>query len=285
MIETRGLGYVYGTGTPYVITALDNLDIRIDNGDFVGVIGHTGSGKSTFAQLIDGLIKPTSGQLFIDGEDLFADAKTTARLRKKVGLVFQYPEYQLFEETVKKDIAFGPSNMGLSAEEIEKRVQYSADLTGIPKEYLDKSPFELSGGEKRRVAIAGVIAMKPEIFILDEPTAGLDPRGRDEILARISEYRQDTGATILLVSHSMEDIAKNASKVLVLNHGRKMFYSTVDEVFEHSAELSRVGLDLPQVTKVFIGLKERGYDVPTSVYTIEEALKVLNTLSGGDVCA
>ncbi len=280
-IEASGVRYVYGVGTPYEMTALDNFDIKIDKGDFVGIIGHTGSGKSTLMQLIDGLIKPASGTLKIYGEDMFDDAKTTARLRKKVGLVFQYPEYQLFEETVEKDIAFGPKNLGLSEDEIEKRVRYAAQITGLPEEYLQKSPFELSGGEKRRAAIAGVIAMRPEIFILDEPTAGLDPKGRDEILGRVREYREDTGATVLLVSHSMEDVTKNASKVLVLSHGKKMMYGEVREVFERSKELLDAGLDLPQITKVFIELKSRGVDVPTSVYTVKQAIEVLGRLSGG----
>ena len=280
-IEASGLKYVYGVGTPYEMTALDNFDIEIDSGDFVGIIGHTGSGKSTLMQLIDGLTKPAGGTLKIFGEDMFADAKTTARLRKKVGLVFQYPEYQLFEETVEKDIAFGPKNLGLSEDEVYKRVRYAAQITGLPEEYLQKSPFELSGGEKRRTAIAGVIAMRPEIFILDEPTAGLDPKGRDEILARVREYREDTGATVLLVSHSMEDVTKNASKVLVLSHGKKMMYGKVGEVFERSKELLNAGLDLPQITKVFIELKNRGVDVPTSVYTVKQAIEVLGKLSGG----
>ena len=231
IIKTENLSYVYSEGTPYEHRAIDNINIEIEKGSFVGLIGHTGSGKSTLIQHLNGLIKPTSGKIFVGGEDLWANPKDIRRFRFKVGLVFQYPEHQLFEETVRKDIAFGPKNMGLSEEEIEERVLEAAKHTGLTEDYLEKSPFELSGGEKRRVAIAGVLAMKPEVLILDEPTAGLDPKGREFILSEIKAYHENTGATVILVSHSMEDVARFASHVLIMNHSKAVMYGETREIF------------------------------------------------------
>ena len=265
-IEASRLKYVYGVGTPYEMTALDNFDIEIDRGDFVGIIGHTGSGKSTLMQLIDGLIKPAGGVLRIYGEDMFSDAKTTARLRKKVGLVFQYPEYQLFEETVYKDIAFGPKNMGLDEKEVDRRVREAAGFVGITDEQLEVSPFDLSGGQKRRVAIAGVIAMEPEVLILDEPTAGVDPVGREGILANIEAYRQAKNATIMMVSHSMNDVARLTDRLLVMCDAKLAMDGTPDEVFSHANELLEMGLDIPELTRVFLRLQKLGLDVKP-VYT------------------
>lgn len=272
IIETRNLTMVYGAGTPFERTALDNCSISFEQGEFVGIIGHTGSGKSTLVQLLNGLLKPTSGQVLLDGQDIWAKPKQIRRVRFDVGLVFQYPEHQLFEETVRKDIEFGPRNKGLRDEELAAVVQEAAALVGLPAELLEKSPFELSGGEKRRAAIAGVVAMKPRVLILDEPTAGLDPRGRDRVLDMVSEYRRATGSTVLLVSHSMEDVARVADRVLVMNEGRAEMLDTVRNVFSRSAELNGMGLRVPQITQVFLNLKKMGYDVDTSVFTVEDAL-------------
>ena len=274
-IETVGLTYTYGLGTPFQKTAVDNVDISIEQGEYVGVIGHTGSGKSTLIQHFNGLYKPTAGKVLINGEDIWEDKAKLRSFRFKVGLVFQYPEYQLFGETVYEDIAFGPTNMGLDKAEIHKRIQDAARFVGLTQDQLSKSPFELSGGQKRRVAIAGVIAMDPEVLVLDEPTAGLDPKGRDKILGEIKEYHQEKKNTILLVSHSMEDIAKYATKAMVMNHGKLVAYDTVDGIFSRSKELIDMGLAVPQISRVFMSLGERYTGINTGVYTVESAKNVI----------
>lgn len=270
-IETKGLTYTYSRGTPFEKTAVDNVDLCIEQGDYVGVIGHTGSGKSTLIQHFNGLLQPTAGQVLVAGQDVWADKKQLRRFRFAVGLVFQYPEYQLFGETVYGDIAFGPTNMGLSADEVDKRVREAAQLVGLSEDKLQKSPFELSGGQKRRVAIAGVIAMDPQVLVLDEPTAGLDPKGRDKILGEIREYHETKKNTVLLVSHSMEDIAKHANKAMVMNKGRLFAYDTVEAVFSRAAELSAMGLAVPQVSRVFMSLRERYPDLGGDVFTVTAA--------------
>ena len=282
IIRTENLSYVYSEGTPYEHRAIDNVNIEIEKGSFVGLIGHTGSGKSTLIQHLNGLLKPTSGKIYIGDEDLWANPKDIRRFRFKVGLVFQYPEHQLFEETVRRDIAFGPKNMGLSEEEIEARVMEAAKHTGLTEEYLEKSPFELSGGEKRRVAIAGVLAMRPEVLILDEPTAGLDPKGREFILSEIKAYHENTGATVILVSHSMEDVARFASHVLIMNHSKAVMFGETREIFKRVDELCEIGLEVPQISRVFAKLRENGANVPESVLTVAEAKEaVLKLLKKG----
>lgn len=275
VLEIKNLSHVYGVDTPFEHVALDNVSLSVGRGEFVGLIGHTGSGKSTLIQHMNGLLKPMSGQVLFEGQDVWQDAKLTRRLRFHVGLVFQYPEYQLFEETVYKDIAFGPANMGLSAEEIDRRVQRAAAFCGIDSCFLQRSPFELSGGQKRRVAIAGVLAMEPRLLVLDEPAAGLDPEGRDMILGQIREYHKQTGSTIVLVSHSMEDIAKYADRVLVMNAGRIAMYDATDKVFARAPELLELGLSVPEVTKIFLRLREMGLDIDTDVYTVKYAVKTI----------
>ena len=275
IIKTEGLNYVYSEGTPYEHRAISDVNIEIEKGSFVGLIGHTGSGKSTLIQHLNGLLKPTAGKIFIDGEDLWANPKDIRRFRFKVGLVFQYPEHQLFEETVRRDIAFGPKNMGLSDEEVEARVLEAAKHTGLTEDYLEKSPFELSGGEKRRVAIAGVLAMRPEVLILDEPTAGLDPKGREFILSEIKAYHEKTGATIILVSHSMEDVARFASHVLIMNHSKVAMFGKTREIFKRVDELCEIGLEVPQISRVVAKLREKGIDVPDSVLTVAEAKEAM----------
>lgn len=285
ILETKELSYVYGQGTPFEKTAVDKVSIAIDEGEFVGVIGHTGSGKSTLVQHLNGLIQPTSGAVLLDGRDIWAEPKKIRSVRFEVGLCFQYPEYQLFAETVYKDIAFGPQNMGLSEDEVNSRVKSAAQFVSLKPELLEKSPFDLSGGEKRRAAIAGVLAMEPKVLILDEPTAGLDPKGRDVILGQIREYQKERGSTVLLVSHSMEDVARVSSKVLVMNESKCAMYGTVDEVFTQASELAGMGLNIPQVTRIFLGLKARGYDVNTCVYTArqgrDEILRLLSKAKRG----
>lgn len=271
VIKTQDLNYIYGLNTPFEKKAISNINLEIEEGEFVGVIGHTGSGKSTLIQHFNGLLKPTSGKIYIDGEDIWADEKNMSKYCFKVGLVFQYPEYQLFEETVEKDISFGPKNMGLNDEEINKRVKDAARFVGLKESLLKKSPFELSGGQKRRVAIAGVIAMEPEVLILDEPAAGLDPKGRDKVLSEIKEYHNQKHNTILLVSHSMEDIAKYATKVLVMNNSEVFMYDTVENVFAQADKLSKIGLDIPEISRVFLKLRELGYPVRSDIYTVEQA--------------
>ena len=280
IIRTEHLSYVYSAGTPVENAALDNINIPAEEGTFLGLIGHTGSGKSTLIQHLNGLLKPDSGKVYIGGEDIWADPKKIRRFRFKVGLVFQYPEYQLFEETVRKDISFGPRNMGLSEEEIAGRVLEAAELVGLPENYLDKSPFELSGGEKRRAAIAGVLAMRPEVLILDEPTAGLDPRGREHILGEIAEYHDRYSATIILVSHSMEDVARFADHVLIMDHGHAAMYGTTREIFRRVGELTEMGLEVPQISRIFAGLAARGIPVPESVLTVGEAKEAVLRLLG-----
>lgn len=269
-LEVRNLTHSYGEKTTRLVTAVKDVSFRVESGELLGIIGHTGSGKSTLIQHFNGLLSPTSGEVLLDGENIFKDKKTLHAARFRVGLCFQYPEYQLFEETVRKDIAFGPKNMKLSSDEIERRVLRAAEFVGLREEHLEKSPFDLSGGEKRRAAIAGVMAMEPEILVLDEPTAGLDPKGRETILSLISDYRKQTGSTIILVSHSMEDIARLATKALVMNRAEAAFFGTVDEVFSRGEELLSMGLDIPAVTKIFLALKEKGLPVRTDIYTNEQ---------------
>lgn len=269
-LKTENLSYVYGEGTPFKITALDNVNIDLEKGELVAIIGHTGSGKSTLVQHLNGLLKPTEGKIFLDDENIWESKSRVYDTRFRVGLCFQYPEYQLFESTVYKDIAFGPTNMGLNEKEIDERVRSAAKYVGIPDSMLTKSPFDLSGGEKRRVAIAGVISMEPEVLILDEPTSGLDPRGREQILGLIKNYREKTGKTVIIVSHSMDDVARFATKVIVMNDSRVENSGTVDEIFENSSRLSEIGLSVPQITEIFIRLKKMGYPVSEKVYTVEQ---------------
>jgi len=284
IIKTENLTYVYGDGTPFKKTAVDNVSLEIQKGELVGIIGHTGSGKSTLIQHFNALLKPTSGKIFIDGEDVWAEKTKLRDIRFKVGLVFQYPEYQLFEETVYKDIAFGPKNMGLSDDEIKKRIFDISRLVGINSDLLQKSPFELSGGQKRRVAIAGVMAMEPEVLILDEPTAGLDPKGRDRILGIIKEYHKEKGNTVLLVSHSMEDIAKSVSKILVMNESKLFCYDDTVNVFKRSEEITKMGLSVPQITRVFNRLKQAGVSIDEDIYTVDYAKKtLLRILQKGEI--
>ena len=275
ILETRDLTMTYGIKTPFEKTAVCGIDLTFEKGDLVGIIGHTGSGKSTLMQMLNGLLKPTAGQVLLDGTDIWADPKNIRSVRFRVGLVFQYPEHQLFEETCYRDIAFGPKNMGLSEEEIDTRVRVAASYVDLDPELLQKSPFDLSGGEKRRVAIAGVLAMRPEILILDEPTAGLDPKGRDTILNQIRAYRDENDATVLLVSHSMEDVARIADKVLVLDHGQVAMYDTTEAVFSRAEDLSSLGLSVPAVTRIFMGLRAKGLPVGGNAYTVEQAVSAL----------
>ena len=274
ILQIENLTHIYSAGTPFEHRALDGVSFSVERGEFVGIIGHTGSGKSTLMQHLNGLLKPTDGKVFLDGTDIWQDKKTTRQARFRVGLVFQYPEYQLFEETVYKDIAFGPKNMGLSEEEIDRRVREAAGFVGLSEEHLEVSPFDLSGGQKRRVAIAGVIAMEPEVLILDEPTAGLDPAGREEILKNIQSYRQAKNATVMMVSHSMNDVARLTDRLVVMNGARLAMDAPPAEVFAHARELVEMGLDIPEVTRIFLRLQELGVDVP-SVYTVEQAVAAL----------
>ena len=283
MIKLKNVSYVYMKGGPFEKKALDDVSIDIGKGEFVGLIGHTGSGKSTLIQLINGLLKPDSGQVIIDGCDI-CDKKTKLRdIRFKVGLVMQYPEYQLFEETVYKDIAFGPSNMGLDKDEIHQRVEFAANMVGLKPELLQKSPFDLSGGQKRRAAIAGVLAMEPKVLILDEPTAGLDPAGRDEILYKIKDMHTRMDLTVILVSHSMEDVAKLADKILVMNGGRVEMFGTPKQVFGHGERLTEIGLNVPQITKITDELRKRGLPLSDGIYTMNDAVYQLSkVLEGGN---
>ena len=280
ILQVKNLTYIYSIGTPFEHKALDNVSFSLNPGEFVGIIGHTGSGKSTLMQHLNGLLKPTSGEVLLGGQDIWSDKKLTRQARFRVGLVFQYPEYQLFEETVYKDIAFGPTNMGLSKEEIDRRVREAAGFVGLTEAHLSVSPFDLSGGQKRRVAIAGVIAMEPEILILDEPTAGLDPIGRAEILGNIQAYRQAKTAAVLMVSHSMEDVARLTDRLLVMNGSRLAMDAPPEQVFERVEELLAMGLSIPQVTQVFLRLREMGVDVK-NVYTLEQAAEELLRLKEG----
>ena len=275
IIETQHLTHIYGAGMPDATVALEDVSFSVEAGDFVGIIGSTGSGKSTLISHFNGLLKPTSGKVLVDGQDIWADPSQIRKFRFLVGMVMQYPEYQLFEETVYKDIAFGPKNMGLSEQEIDRRVHRAAEFCGLSADYLNRSPFELSGGQKRRVAIAGVLAMEPRILVLDEPAAGLDPEGRDTILSQIRQYHQDTGTTVLLVSHSMEDIARYANRVLVMDQRKVAMYDDVEKVFARAPELLELGLSVPQGTKIFLKLREMGLDIPTDVYTTPYAVKTV----------
>ena len=281
ILQIKNVNFIYSIGTPFEHQALDNVSFSVKRGEFVGIIGHTGSGKSTLMQHLNGLLKPTSGQVILDGKDIWSDKKLTRQAKFRVGLVFQYPEYQLFEETVYKDIAFGPKNMKLSPEEVDRRVREAASFVGLTEQQLEASPFDLSGGQKRRVAIAGVIAMEPEVLILDEPTAGLDPVGRGEILANIEAYRQAKNATIMMVSHSMEDVARLTERLLVMNGSQLAMDGTPAEVFARAEELVEMGLNIPQVTQVFLHLKEMGLNT-ANVYTIEQAVAELKKIKGGE---
>lgn len=278
VLELKNLSYVYGTGTPFEKTAVDNVSLSIEKGEFIGIMGHTGSGKSTLVQMLNGLMKPTSGQVLLDGEDIWANPKDIRKIRFKVGMVFQYPEYQLFEETVAKDIAFGPTNMGKSGAELEKAVNDAARFTGLKDELLEKSPFDLSGGEKRRAAIAGVIAMNPEVLVLDEPTAGLDPMGRDVLLSQIVQYHKERKNTVILVSHSMEDIARVADKIIVMNKSNLVMFDKTKEVFSKGRELEKIGLRVPQITKIMLELREKGFNVPEGILTVDEAMDCISSL-------
>ena len=280
IMQVKNLSYVYSAGTPFEHKALDNVNFTIHRGEFVGIIGHTGSGKSTLMQQLNGLLKPTAGQVLLNGVDIWSDKQITRQARFRVGLVFQYPEYQLFEETVYKDIAFGPKNMGLSQQEIDRRVREAAGFVGITERQLQSSPFDLSGGQKRRVAIAGVIAMEPELLILDEPIAGLDPVGRAEILGNIESYRRAKNATVMMVSHSMEDVARMTDRLLVLYNSRLAMDAPPAQVFSRAQELIDMGLDIPRVTQIFLDLKNKGLDVD-SVYTIDQAVDCLTRLKEG----
>ena len=284
ILQVKNLQHIYSVGTPFEHVALENVSFSVERGEFIGIIGHTGSGKSTLIQHLNGLLKPTSGSVELDGVDIWTDKKTTRQARFRVGLVFQYPEYQLFEETVYKDIAFGPKNMKLPAEEIDRRVREAAGFVGLTEEQLGVSPFDLSGGQKRRVAIAGVIAMEPEILILDEPTAGLDPEGREEILQNINDYRRAKNATVMMVSHSMTDVARLTDRLLVMNGAKLQMDGTPGEVFTHAEELLDMGLDIPEVTQVFLHLQKMGLPVQP-VYTVEQAVVQLKKLKGGNVHA
>ena len=280
ILQVQNLNYIYSLGTPFQHQALKDVSFCVNRGEFIGIIGHTGSGKSTLMQQLNGLLKPTSGQILLDGQDIWSDKKLTRQARFRVGLVFQYPEYQLFEETVYKDIAFGPKNMGLSPDEIDRRVRESAAIVGLTEAQLQVSPFDLSGGQQRRVAIAGVIAMEPEILILDEPTAGLDPKGREEILKNIEDYRKKHNATVMMVSHSMDDVARLTERLLVMNGSELAMDGTPAEVFARAEELVAMGLNIPQVTRVFLELRAMGLPVEP-VYTIDQAVAALKAIRGG----
>lgn len=283
IIETKNLTHLYSRGLPGEIAAIKNISIQIEQGEFVGIIGHTGSGKSTLVQHLNGLLKPDSGKVFVEGINIAESKKALREARFKVGLCFQYPEQQLFEDTVYKDIAFGPKNMGLSEKEINERVLRSAEYVGLKRESLEKSPFSLSGGEKRRAAIAGVMAMEPKVLVLDEPTAGLDPRGKIKIFEMIEQYRRQTGSGVIFISHSMEDVAFLADRVLVLNEGRVSMFDSVENVFEKSEELLSMGLDVPQATKIINGLIDRGLKLPKNIYSVERAAEeIARCLKGGD---
>ena len=281
ILEIKNLNHIYSAGTPFEHVALRDVSFTVERGEFIGVIGHTGSGKSTLMQHLNGLLKPTSGQVILNGQDIWSDKKLTRQSRFRVGLVFQYPEYQLFEETVYRDIAFGPKNMGLSADEIDRRVREAASFVGLTEQQLEVSPFDLSGGQKRRVAIAGVIAMEPEVLILDEPTAGLDPEGREGVLQNIENYRKAKNATIMMVSHSMNDVARLANRLLVMNGANLAMDGTPREVFEHAQELLDMGLDIPEITRVFLKLQQMGLPV-NQVYTMDQAVAELKRLKGGN---
>lgn len=270
-ITIKNLTHIYNEGMPFAKTALEDINLHINKGEFIGIIGHTGSGKSTLIQMFNGILKPTSGQVLIEGEDIHGEKVDKKKIRRKVGLVFQYPEYQLFEITVKADVAFGPKNLGLTQEEIDERVKRALEAVGLDESYYDKSPFELSGGQKRRVAIAGVLAMKPSILILDEPTAGLDPKGRNELFEQLRKMHEELGLTVVLISHSMEDVARYVDRLIVLYKGKITYEGTTREVFAHGKDLETIGLAMPQIRYIMEALKEKGMDIDTDVLTVEEA--------------
>lgn len=278
ILELKNICYTYGVGTPFEKKAVNDVSFSVNKGELIGIIGHTGSGKSTLVQMLNGLMKPTSGQVLLDGVDIWDKPKEIRKIRFKVGMVFQYPEYQLFEETVAKDIAFGPTNMGKSGAELEKAVNDAARFTGLKDELLEKSPFDLSGGEKRRAAIAGVIAMNPEVLVLDEPTAGLDPMGRDVLLSQIVQYHKERKNTVILVSHSMEDIARVADKIIVMNKSNLVMFDKTKEVFSKGRELEKIGLRVPQITKIMLELREKGFNVPEGILTVDEAMDCISSL-------
>ena len=275
ILELKNICYTYGVGTPFEKKAVNDVSLSVNKGELIGIIGHTGSGKSPLVQMLNGLMKPTSGQGLLDGDDIWDKPKEIRKIRFKVGMVFQYPEYQLFEETVYKDISFGPFNKGLLQEEIDKEVRRAAKFTGIKDELLDKSPFDLSGGEKRRAAIAGVIAMDPDVLVLDEPTAGLDPMGRDVLLSQIVRYHKERQNTVLLVSHSMEDIARVADRIVVMNKSKLVMFDETQKVFSRGDELEKIGLRIPQITKIMSQLRKRGVDVPEGILTVDSAVDYL----------
>ena len=281
ILEIKNLTHTYSAGTPFAHKALDNVSFTVDRGEFIGIIGHTGSGKSTLIQHLNGLLKPEAGEVLLDGKNIWSDKILTRQARFRVGLVFQYPEYQLFEETVYKDIAYGPKNMGLDDAEVDRRVREAAGFVGLTEAQLEVSPFDLSGGQKRRVAIAGVIAMEPEVLILDEPTAGLDPVGREEILANIQRYRQAKNATIMMVSHSMSDVARLTERLIVMNGSHLAMDGAPGEIFTRAQELLDMGLDIPELTRLFLLLKQKGLNVEP-VYTMDQAVAALRALKGGD---
>ena len=281
IIRVEGLTHTYGQDTPFCRSAVDGVSLEIYRGEFLGIIGHTGSGKSTLIQHLNGLLQPTVGKIYLDGRDIWADPKKIRDVRFRVGLVFQYPEYQLFEETAYKDIAFGPKNMGLDQDEIDRRVRAAARFAGLDEGLLEKSPFDLSGGQKRRVAIAGVIAMEPEVLILDEPSAGLDPAGQRSLLKNIKEYHRERGTTVVMVSHSMDEVAENVDRLIVLADAGVVMSGTPREVFSRAGELVAVGLDVPQVTRVAMALRQRGVDIDSAVYTVADLRRALNAVRGG----
>ena len=282
ILQVKNLTHTYGGNTPFINDAVSDVSFTVESGEIIGIIGHTGSGKSTLVSHLNGLLKPSDGTILIENEDIWEKPKEIRKIRSKVGLVFQYPEYQLFEETVFEDIAFGPKNMGLKGEELENRVNEICEIIGIKQEYLEKSPFDLSGGEKRRVAIAGVMAMRPQIIIFDEPIAGLDPKGRQDIMKIIANYRKSTGATVIIISHSMEDMAKFTDKLLVMSKGRLVMFDKTENVFNNAEKLREIGLNVPIVTRVFYALKEKGIDVPLDVFTVEKAVEVIKNIKAGD---
>ena len=285
ILQIKNLTHTYGVGTPFQRSAVEDMSFDVYEGEFLGIIGHTGSGKSTLIQHLNGLLKPTAGQVLLGGKDIWAEPKKIRDVRFRVGLVFQYPEYQLFEETVYKDIAFGPTNQGKTGDELDRCVRDAARLVGIRDDQLDKSPFELSGGQKRRVALAGVLAMEPEVLVLDEPTAGLDPAGRENLMANIRDFHRNRHTTVILVSHSMDEIAQNVDRILVLKSAHVLMSGTPAEVFARADELLTAGLDVPQVTRIAMALKERGLDIDPAVYTVEALEQQLLALrKGGAVC-
>ena len=282
VLEVKNLTHTYSGNTPFVNDAVSNVSFTVEKGEILGIIGHTGSGKSTLVQHLNGLLKPTDGQVLFSGEDIWENPKEIRKIRSKVGLIFQYPEYQLFEETVYADIAFGPKNMGLDGDELDSRIKEICRIVGVKPEYMEKSPFDLSGGEKRRVAIAGVMAMRPEVIVFDEPTAGLDPKGRENVIKIIKDYREATGATVIIISHSMEDMAVLADKLLVMNKGNLCMFDAVEKVFSRGDELRAIGLNVPIVTRVFAELKAMGIDVNENIFTVEAAVNELKRIKAGD---